>query len=607
MDGNERVSSDEEFIVDSDTDNDSEILVTSTEVETPPVLNQLVTQATKMNFCLVCGQACAKIASHLKLHRHESVEIAKAFKLKTSKERKHSLEVLRNKGNYQHNNQVLKKGVGLIKVVRRPKKFDTHDFEYCMYCKGLYMRKELWKHLRRCAANPDQNTPKGTKANLLGLSVIAKYPHLQHISEEVRKMLCEMHQDEVAQTVQNDEYVLRLAQDFFDKKSKAKDRHAFVRQTVRYIGKFLIILKKKSLRNLAEAVKPTSFPKVIEAIQEMAGFDEATKSFAMPSLARRIGLILRKFCILTAEKAYAVHDRRLIQSTASFLKLFISGQAHFALGETQFHTPVFSNPPLLPFVQDVKVLHCYLEKASQCALQELKEKSTAQGYADLSKVTLAQIMLYNRRHGEVSQMTIRDFQERDKVQVPEDTLTEFEKEFCKQCSKIKVKQKMEGHVTIILAPEMIDALMLLIEKREQCGVSGSNQFAFGKPNSMRYYRGENALRICARESGAINPEQLRSTAFSRHIATLTQFLSLKNQELRKLAKFIGHDISVRKEYYRQPEATARLTKICKLILAIEKGIASHLLEESLDDIALPGVFLFSFQREVVCSNVVSNR
>ncbi|KAI4905088.1 hypothetical protein NFI96_016806, partial [Prochilodus magdalenae] len=582
-------SSDEEFIPDSDTDSENSSAHEKPVV--PPNQNHLVTQATKQNFCFVCGKACSKISRHLKVHRQENFEIASAFKLrKSSKERRHILEVLRNRGNYKHNNRVFSKGSGVIKAKRKPKEddIDTQKFEYCMYCKGLYMRKELWKHMRRCTSNPDRDTLKSTKTQVLGLAAMAQCKHLQHLSEDLKSVLCGMHQDEIAQVIRNDEFILRLAQDFLNKKGETKERRMLVRQTIRCIGKFLIVLQKKSsVRNLAEALKPLNFPKVVETVKEIAEFNEETNCFARPSVARRIGLILRKFCIITAEKAFAVHDRRLIDQTGVFFKLFNDARPHFALGEKKPVNLVFRNPPLLPFVKDVTVLHCYLEKASQRALRELKENPSAQSYADLSKVTLAQILMFNRRHGEVSQMTIGAFQERDKVQVPEDALTEFEKEFCTHYCRIEVKQKTEGRVTIILTPDMVTAVTLLIGQREQCGVCDTNVFVFGQPKSDRCYRGENAIRICAMESGAVNPEQLRSTAFSRHIATLTQVLSLKNQELKKLAKFIGHDISVRKEYYRQPEATARLAKLCKLILAIEKGNAANLLKESLDDIVVP--------------------
>lgn len=605
----ETVSSDEEFLPDSDTDSDDDsdmekpkkkakTSVTLKEIEEqaiPPIHNHLVTQATKCNFCFVCGKACSKISRHLRLHRKDNKEIATAFKLrKNSKQRSHILEVLRNRGNYQHNQLVLTKGSGMIKAKRMPKvDIDTQMFEYCMYCKGLFMRKELWKHVRRCPCNPEKDMQKASRS-VLGLASLSKCPHLKHISEDVKKMLCDMHQDEVAQTVRNDEYVLKLAQDFFDKKGNRKDRHAFVRQTIRCIGKFLILLRNKfMIRNLAEAIKPSNFLLIIEAIKAIAEFNEEKKCFTIPSLARRIGLALRKYCILSAQKAFAVEDRKLIEATVTFLNRFNDAQSEFALDE-QRSSGIQSKSFLLPFVNDVRIFHCYLEKAARCALKELRETPSPQSYADLCKVTLAQILMFNRRHGTVSQLTIKSFQKREKVQTPEisEALTEFEKLFCEDYCKVLVRQKVGVLVPIILTPDMINALMLLTEKRDECSVSKSNIYVFGQPRSNRCYRGENALRICASECGAKNPDELASTKFSRHVSILSQVLTLKNQELKKLAKFIGYDISLRKEYYRQTEAMPRLAKICKLLLAIEKGSAAEMLGQSLDDIVLPGMYLF---------------
>lgn len=604
----ETESSDEEFIPDSESDRESDdnsdrerpkkkIKATDTSKDTeeqamPPVPNPSVIQATKLNFCFVCGKASTKISRHLKLHRKENIEIATAFELpKNSKQRLNLLEVLRNRGNYQHNNSVLIQGSGLIKARRKPKDgIDAQKFENCMYCKGLYMRKVLWKHVKRCPSNLERDTPKSSRF-VLGLVALSKCPHLKNMSEDVKKMVCDMHQDEVAQVVRNDEYLLKLAQDFFDKKDSSKERHSFVRQTVRCIGKFLVLLQNKfAIRNLAEAIKPSSFTLVIEAIKEIAEFNEETKCYAIPSLARRIGLALRKYCILTAQKAFAVGDKILIQATSTFMDLF--NNANFALGEKK-GLNIQSKSLLLPFVNDVRIFYCYLEKASQSALRELRETPSAQSYAALCKVTLAQILMFNRRYGEVSQMTIKSFQKRDLVQPLEisELLTELEKVFCKEERKILVRWRAGAQVPTILTSDMINAIMLLTEKREQCNVSKSNIFVFGQTRSNRFYRGEAALRICAHECGATYPENLISTEFSAHISTLTQILTLKNHELKKLAKFIGHDISLRKEYYRQNEAIPRLAKICKLVLAIEKGSASEMIKQSLDDIRLPGMGL----------------
>lgn len=65
----------------------------------------------------------SKFARHLKTHEKKNVEVAQVLALpKDSKERKKMLNKLRNKGNHQHNTDVLTSGTGLLKVSREPKK-----------------------------------------------------------------------------------------------------------------------------------------------------------------------------------------------------------------------------------------------------------------------------------------------------------------------------------------------------------------------------------------------------------------------------------------------------------------------------------------------------
>lgn len=108
------------------------------------------------NFCFVCKQAHFKIARHFKTHLKDNADIAKALSLPVgSRSRKELLEKLRNKGNFIHNNEVLKKGSGSLKVKRRTK--GEFNYEYCIYCMGMFLRPELWRHMKRCSSNPKDN------------------------------------------------------------------------------------------------------------------------------------------------------------------------------------------------------------------------------------------------------------------------------------------------------------------------------------------------------------------------------------------------------------------------------------------------------------------
>ncbi|KAJ4918539.1 hypothetical protein JOQ06_026217 [Pogonophryne albipinna] len=135
---------------------------------------------------------------------------------------------------------------------------------------------------------------------------------------------------------------------------------------------------------------------------------------------------------------------------------------------------------------------------------------------------------------------------------------------------------------------MLDALSLLVSKITECGVYSTNVFLFARPKCMSYYRGQDCLRLHASKCGAKHPEHLKSTHLRKHVATLSQVLNLKNNELDQVADFLGHDIRVHRDFYRLPVPTTQLAKISKLLLTMEKGQLSSIQGKSLDEIDIEG-------------------
>ncbi|CAJ1076493.1 uncharacterized protein LOC117467508 isoform X2 [Xyrichtys novacula] len=133
---------------------------------------------------------------------------------------------------------------------------------------------------------------------------------------------------------------------------------------------------------------------------------------------------------------------------------------------------------------------------------------------------------------------------------------------------------------------MVDALSLLASTRNECGVNTANVFLFARPKSLSHYRGQECLRVHAEQCGAKHPKHLRSTQLRKHVATLSQVLNLKNNELDQVADFLGHDIRVHRDFYRLPVPTTQLAKISKLLLTMEKGHLSSIQGKSLDEIEL---------------------
>ncbi|XP_059184722.1 uncharacterized protein LOC131967990 [Centropristis striata] len=561
-----------------------------------------LTMSTK-NYCYICGQPQSKISRHLKTHTTHA-EVVHVFSLPYhSKERKILLEKMRNKGNFRHNTAVLQGGTGPLKVKRKPKaKAVAGKFVHCMYCQGMYLRKELWRHARRCPCKPEdgdlEKEPGRTK--VLGLAVAQESASCHQISAGVWKLLSAMKQDEVASAVRNDLSIIQFAQSLYNRHGQDPTKYEYMRQKLREVGRLLLCLRTDfSVHNLEEAVKPANFQRVVQAVKKVSGFDEEKHSYGTPSLALKLGHTLHKVCDIIHCRALMAEHEELIKSTDTFKKLYSSKWSemvsHSALNTLS--DAKYNKPSTLPFTEDVRILHQYLEKSAESAFCNLKEKATTQNYAQLAKVTLAQIIVFNRRRaGEVSKMRLKSFHERDNTKLHEDVamgLSKTEQKLCNYFSRIEIMGKRGRKVAVLLTPRMVDALSLLTSQRTECGVCATNIFLFARPKSMTHYRGQDCLRVHASQCGAKHPEHLRSTQLRKHVATLSQVLNLKNNELDQVADFLGHDIRVHRDFYRLPVPTTQLAKISKLLLSMEKGHLSSMQGKSLDEIEIEGEIALS--------------
>lgn len=81
-----------------------------------------------------------------------------------------------------------------------------------MHCQGMYIYKELWRHVRRCPCKPENEDfdkePGRTK--VLRLAVADKSVLCQQISSGAWKLVSDMKQDDVASVVRNDLSIIQL-------------------------------------------------------------------------------------------------------------------------------------------------------------------------------------------------------------------------------------------------------------------------------------------------------------------------------------------------------------------------------------------------------------
>ncbi|KAJ1521805.1 hypothetical protein ONE63_003440 [Megalurothrips usitatus] len=140
-------------------------------------------------------------------------------------------------------------------------------------------------------------------------------------------------------------------------------------------------------------------------------------------------------------------------------------------------------------------------------------------------------------------------------------------------------------VPVILTESLQEVVAFLVQMRRNVGVPDDNIYLFPNMSSANgYFRADAILRSMAVACGAKTPETLRATQLRKHVATMTQLLNLRENELDAVAAYMGHDIRVHRQYYRLQEDTMQLAKVSKLLLAMEGGDIKRLKGCNLDNI-----------------------
>ncbi|XP_028809080.1 uncharacterized protein LOC114763505 [Denticeps clupeoides] len=543
----------------------------------------------KKQYCLYCQKPYVKIARHLQFVHKKEPEVAEAFGCKkNSNERKRILNLLRNRGNFVHNTLVAQSRTGTVVARKQPRtQRASDDFLHCMHCKGLFLRTCLWKHVRKCQHRPrgGQAAPGG-KCRVQALAAFCN-PVPFHVGRDIWKIACEMKHDEITRAVKADRSILLFGEHLQRKMSSYAGKKDYIRQKMRELGRLLLEVRRSAGPETLEALMaPRHFPQLVAAVRAVAGYREDTNSFRSPSLALNLGSSLSKICGLAEGGAGGAGGA---EAARSFRRLYCSrwSQSVSAAALATLSQTRWTKPLPLPFVDDVKLLHAYLDMQHGMHKSALEAEPSADNFANLCKTTLTQIILFNRRGtGELSRMPLASFVSRDVSQAPSPTKLAA---VCKHFRRIELRGKGRRRFQVLLTAHMESALNLLVEKRGACRIAEQNQHLFARPGALTPYRGMECLRQYAKECGAKHPDSLSCPKLRKQIATLSTVLNLEEKELDQLATFLGPNIQVHRQFYRLPEGTVQLAKISNMLLAMEEKTLPRYQGCSLDQIESQGV------------------
>ena len=156
---------------------------------------------------------------------------------------------------------------------------------------------------------------------------------------------------------------------------------------------------------------------------------------------------------------------------------------------------------------------------------------------------------------------------------------------------VHVREKRGRQVPVLMDNDTIMAIEALSKYRTVVGVLPGNIYIFAAPtrSSKKPLRGNDCMnKVLQSIPDLQDSERIRSTQLRKYCATVSQIADLTENDLRWLAEHLGHNLDVHREYYRLRESTVELSKVSRLLLALDEGNAVNITGKKLSDITVEG-------------------
>nr|XP_023019945.1 uncharacterized protein LOC111508612 [Leptinotarsa decemlineata] len=561
----------------------------------------------KTHCCYICHQKCLKMARHLELKHQNELAVAQIFvkEKKSSERRKSFLELIRV-GDFYHNMEVLSSKTGQLILCRRPsaicgRLLSYNDFGPCPYCLGFMNKSLLTRYVKACTSHRSEN-PNTKKSVRVASNALVNSMLFNGDSKFRSFILDTLCHDEISEICKTDNVILGVGMQLFEKHSNSQKE--LIKQSMRQLARLLQVIRESDSefanKKLEYFIDLTYFDIEVNSVKTSckANFSSSEKmEYDIPSLALKIGHNLRKSVGFLRGQALRAGEFQEDKKLSSFLQLLdlewevrISSNALSTLTKRKINSS-----SLLPLTQDLLKLNEHIMKEIEIfkvLLQNNSCETTA--WLRLAQLTLTRIILFNkRRAGEMSRMTIKqysscpDWSKESTVEL-QDSLTSFEKELANSMKLIQIPGKRGRTVPVLLREEMVSSINLLISTRMSAGINSSNSYIFARSHkdSMSYIRGPDALRLIVENAGLSSPKSITSTKLRKYTATVCQVFNLQEREVDWLARHMGHDVRVHRDFYRLHESAVELTKISRILMAIDSGEVSKFKGQSLDGINL---------------------
>jgi hypothetical protein len=269
----------------------------------------------KPHYCFFCKGPQKQLIRHLNLKHSCEKDVQEIEKCpKKSEQRNKLCNLIRNRGDFSHNIEVLKSEKGNLVVIRRPSSLfcPTHYYP-CLSCFGFFSKNDIWRHL---CAGERSNQPEGS---LLRNSKVLLLSALDLHSPVLATVLADMREDKISGAVIMDPLIVKFMDIILIKNDNEKQH--IVRQRGRELGRLLLHIRNSDENlntvELRELQVPERFDLVVESVRDLATQGEHDTV----SLPLKLGHSIRKLISILDGESIRLGDIILANVCGRFTRL----------------------------------------------------------------------------------------------------------------------------------------------------------------------------------------------------------------------------------------------------------------------------------------------
>lgn len=372
-------------------------------------------------------------------------------------------------------------------------------------------------------------------------------------------------------------------------------QHGYIRSKLRACAKVLMAAKTISseVSDFSSLFHVTQCNTVVDAIRQVAKFDPQTKLFGAPGTALTAVTLINtvgEVLLIERMKKNKPEQERNVERFLTVFKKDVKTKINKLVAATQAKNKRRKKENI-PTLDDVNKLVSFLNSERDACFIQLTQEYSYQKWIKLSQLTMASILVFNRRRtGETRNIEVEDFLEREIIVDACDPLLDILPEEIKRQikSRMQIRNKLgKRHVPVLLKYSYDDCVSLVVRHRKDAGIADANEFLFALPTKTDKKKTIDActvMRSFANACGAVNPPSLRGTNLRKHLASFCGRKNLSDNDVTNVAKFMGHDEKIHRDVYRHNSLAQEVVQMAFLLNSAQgTDVTDSSSEEEEDD------------------------